>query len=171
MQDYTNQVQAKCDSDHAGCLRTRKSTNGLNLFHGKHWLRGAASTQSVIALSSGESEFYGIVKGTSCLLGLKAIVADLGKVCDATLYTDATAGKGIAQRRGAGKVRHLDTQFRWVQQKLGEKKLELKKVKGTENTADLQTKYLSAGDVGRLMTALGFEVRTGVSAAALKASV
>ena len=44
-------------------------------------------------------------------------------------------------------------------------------MKGIENTADLQTKYLSAGDVGRLMTALGFEVRTGVSAAALKASV
>ena len=80
MQDFTNQVKAECDSDHAGCLRTRKSTNGVNLFHGQHWLRGAASTQSVIALSSGESEFYGIVKGTSCLLGLKSIVADLGKV-------------------------------------------------------------------------------------------
>ena len=125
----------------------------------------------MIALSSGESEFYGIFKGTSCLLGLISIVADLGKICEATLYTDATAGKGIAQRRGAGKVRHLDTQFLWVQQKLGQQKFQLKKVKGTENTADLQMKYLSAGDVSRLMTALGFAVRTGVSAAALKANV
>ena len=125
----------------------------------------------MIALSSGESEFYGIVKGTSCLLGLKSIVADLGKICEATLYTDATAGKGIAQRRGAGKVRHLDTQFLWVQQKLGEKRFQLKTVKGTDNTADLQTKYLSAKDVGRLMLALGFVVRTGSSAAALKANV
>jgi hypothetical protein len=171
LQDFTAEVIAECDSDHAGCLRTRKSTNGLNLFHGRHWLRGAASTQSVIALSSGESEFYGIVKGTSCLLGLKSMVADLGKQCLAILYTDATAGKGIAQRRGAGKVRHLDTQFLWVQQKIGEKRLLVRKVKGTENTSDLQTKYLSAGDVTRLMSVLGFVVREGISAAALKANV
>ena len=102
---------------------------------------------------------------------MKSIVADLGKVCEATLFTDATAGKGIAQRRGAGKVRHLDTQFLWVQQKLGDRKLQLKKVKGTENTADLQTKYLSAKDVERIMAALGFVATAGSSAAALKANV
>ena len=154
-----------------GCLRTRKSTNGLNFFHGKHWVRGAASTQAVIALSSGESEFYGIVKGASCLLGLKSMVADLGKTVDGTLFTDATAGKGIAQRRGAGKIRHLDTQYMWVQAKFGDKVISLRKVKGTENTADLQTKYLSAKDTERIMQQLGFVVMAGKSRAAIKAAV
>ena len=58
-----------------------------------------------------------------------------------------------------------------MQQKLGDRKLQLKKVKGTDNTADLQTKYLSAKDVERIMAALGFVATAGSSAAALKANV
>eukprot|EP00959_Pyramimonas_sp_CCMP1952_P445729 9332169-Pyramimonas_sp.AAC.1 len=48
------------DSDHAGCLGTRKSTNGGVQFHGRHCIRSYSSTQTVLALSSGESEFYSI---------------------------------------------------------------------------------------------------------------
>eukprot|EP00959_Pyramimonas_sp_CCMP1952_P322694 6752659-Pyramimonas_sp.AAC.1 len=57
------------DSDHAGCLGTRKSTNGGVQFHGRHCIRTYSSTQTVLALSSGESEFYSIVKGISTCLG------------------------------------------------------------------------------------------------------
>jgi hypothetical protein len=171
MQDYTSCVTAQCDSDHAGCLRTRKSTNGLNLFHGAHWLRGSASTQSVVALSSGESEFYGVVKGASSLLGLKSIIADMGKQVTAALYTDSTAAKGMAQRRGVGKVRHLHTQYLWIQHKVGSREIDLRKIKGIDNTADLQTKYLSAKDIERHMAVLGFSSRHGKSKLALKAAV
>ena len=51
------------DSDHAGCRRTRKSTSGGVAMLGQHILMEHNITQPVVALSSGESEFYAIIKG------------------------------------------------------------------------------------------------------------
>ena len=65
-------------SDHAGCLRTRKGTSSLKLFHGSHMLRSTSTTQGVIALSSGESELYALVKGTSAGPGAVSTLKDLG---------------------------------------------------------------------------------------------
>ena len=45
-----------CDSDWAGCLRTRKSTSGGVLTWGGSVLKSWSTTQSTIALSSGEAE-------------------------------------------------------------------------------------------------------------------
>ena len=39
------------------------------LFYGSHMLLSTSTTQGVIALSSGESEFYALVKATSAGLG------------------------------------------------------------------------------------------------------
>ena len=43
------------DSDHAGCLKTRKSTTGMVLMRDAHCLKVSSHTQSTISLSSGES--------------------------------------------------------------------------------------------------------------------
>ena len=43
------------DSDHAGCLKTGKSTSSSKLFYGSHFPRSTSTTQGVIALSLGES--------------------------------------------------------------------------------------------------------------------
>ena len=66
------------DTDFAGCSETRKSTSGGVAMLGTHLIKGWSSTQSVIALSSGEAEFYGIVKGASVGLGIKSLLSDLG---------------------------------------------------------------------------------------------
>ena len=73
VQEFTRQVEEPnrivvcTDSDHAGCLRTRKSTSSTKLFYGAHLLRSTRTTQAVISLSSGESEFYALVKGTAAV--------------------------------------------------------------------------------------------------------
>ena len=51
------------DSDHAGCMRTRDNTSSSKLFYGSQMLRSTSTTQAVIPLSSGESEFHALVKG------------------------------------------------------------------------------------------------------------
>ena len=43
------------DSDHAGCLKTGKSTSSSKLIYGSHLPRSTSTTQGVIALSLGES--------------------------------------------------------------------------------------------------------------------
>ena len=46
-------------TDYAGCKRTRKSTSGGVIMLGEHVIKSWSTTQNVIALSSGEDEFYG----------------------------------------------------------------------------------------------------------------
>ena len=71
VQEFVRQIEEPSyvvvitDSDHARCLKTRKSTSSSTLFYGSRMLRSTSTTQGVIALSSAESEFYALVKGTS----------------------------------------------------------------------------------------------------------
>ena len=53
------------DSDHAGCLRTRRSTSASVVMLGTHCLKVSSTTQVPIALSSGESEWYALVKSAT----------------------------------------------------------------------------------------------------------
>ena len=66
------------DTDWAGCPRTRKSTSGGCVMLGQHCLKSWSSTQPSISLSSGEAEFYGLVKASGVGLGFQALLADLG---------------------------------------------------------------------------------------------
>ena len=104
----------------------------------KHW----AKTQPTIALSSGEAELSGIGSGIAQALGIQSIARDLGLDLKIKVHTDATAAIGIARRRGLGKIRHLDTTDLWVQGKCRSGQVELVKVLGSENPADMMTKYL-----------------------------
>jgi hypothetical protein len=75
------------------------------------------------------------------------------------IKTDATAAKGIATRRGLGKVRHIDTRELWLQEKVGNGDLDIEKVKGTDNVADALTKYVDQGKLHEHIKLVGGETR------------
>ena len=139
---FEDQVRPQClqawtDTDHAGCLSTRKSTSGGSAVWGGHCIKTWSSTQAIIALSSGEAEYYGVVKASSTGLGCKSLMADLGQNIQISVHTDAEAAKGIASRMGLGKTRHIDVNFLWVQERVRKGDISLAKIMGTENPADL----------------------------------
>ena len=142
------------DSDHAGCARTRKSSTCTIQKHGQHVIKTSSTTQGPIALSSPESEYYGIVKGMSGGTGLQAMARDLGEEKGLEVHTDASSGKAIAQRRGLGRVRHISTRFLWVQQKLARKEAALTKIPGKQNPAELGAKHLSGTEIKKILDAL-----------------
>ena len=47
-------VDVYSDTDHAGCIRTRKSTSGGCMMVGHHVIKTWSATQATISLSSGE---------------------------------------------------------------------------------------------------------------------
>ena len=157
------------DSDFAGCLRTRRSTSCSMLMVGCHLLRATATTQTVVSLSSGESEFYGLVKSSAIALGAEAMALDLGVVLKPRVRYDATAGAGIANRRGVGRVRHLHTPSLWLQRYVQEGRLTLTKVPGEKNVADLGTKHLDGKRLWMLMAMLGLRSAIGRSELSLRA--
>ena len=66
-----------------------------------------SSTQSVPALSSGEAEYYALVKAAAEALGIQALAKDLGLEMNIRFWADSTAAKAIVVRIGLGKVRHM----------------------------------------------------------------
>jgi len=113
---------------------------------GKHTIKHWSSTQPSVALSSREAEFYGVVRGAGQGLGYQSLLKDLGMAVPLRMWTDSSAAIGICSRQGLGKLRHLDTHTLWVQQAVRSKRLELKKVLGDENPADLMTKHSISKD-------------------------
>ena len=107
---------------------------------GMHCIKGWSKTQSLIALSSGESEFYASLKAAAETLGLIAVLKDLGWHLNGEVWGDANAALGIIQRTGLGKTRHIDTGLLWIQQVVAQKRLQFGKVLGTNYPADLFTK-------------------------------
>ena len=105
----------------------------------KHW----SKTQTTISLSSGEAELHGIAYGAAQAIGLQSLLKDLDWQLRVRVHSDATAAIGICRRKGIGKIRHLATTDLWIQDKVRSKSLELCKILGTENPADVLTKYVN----------------------------
>ena len=84
---------------------------------GDHCLKSWSLTQKVIALSSGEAEYYGLVKSGSqgLRIRIRALLGDLGVGRTVILNADASAAIGIASRRGLGKVRRIEVSQLWLQ--------------------------------------------------------
>ncbi len=57
------------------------------------------------------------------------------------MWTDSSAAIGICTRQGLGKLRHLDTHTLWIQQAVRTRRVDLRKVDGEANPADLLTKH------------------------------
>ena len=60
---------------------------------------------------------------------------------------DVSAALAIVARRGLGKLRHLDTNYLWIQEKAAKGDLDFKRVAGVDNGADLFTKTLSWNEI------------------------
>ncbi len=97
-----------------------------------------------MALSSGEAEYYGVPKAVGTSLGFQGLMRDLGVDLKLRAWTDSSATIGICGRTGLGRLRHIDTQCLWLQAQVRSGGVELRKVKGTENPADLFTKHLTS---------------------------
>ncbi len=58
---------------------------------GSHCVKTHSRTQEAVALSSGESEWYGIAKAARMGLGMKGLLKDLGVEVGVQVNTDSSA--------------------------------------------------------------------------------
>ena len=129
--------------------------------HGGHLIKSWSTNQTVIALSSGEAEYYSLVKGASMALGIKEICVDLGVKFDKSIEirSDASAAIGIVNRIGLGKVRHIEVTQLWAQEKVSKGDIRVTKVRTEENLADALTKPVAKEIMSIHLRGVGGELR------------
>ena len=107
--------------------------------------------------------------------GAVAMLRDLAVelIGDATIEVkvDATAGRGVVMRRGAGRIRHIATPTLWVQKQVQDGKVKVSKILGSAKLADLGSKHLDAVSILKLLTRCNLTFRTGRSEKALRAEI
>ena len=116
---------------------------------GIHGIKTWSATQHAFALSSAEAELYAMVEAVTRAKGLCSLARDLGFDIGNVirLGTDSSAARSFVNRRGLGRMRHLDIRDMWLQNEVLLGKVIVDKVCGTKNPADLMTKVLSLHDI------------------------
>ena len=73
------------------------------------------------------------------------------------LMVDSSAAKAMSERKGVGANRHVQARYLWLQDKVFNKELEVGKVAGKVNDADLVTKVQPRATIHAHLQRLGFE--------------
>eukprot|EP00973_Karenia_brevis_P065117 9041399-Karenia_brevis.AAC.1 len=129
---------------------------------GEHCIKTWSASQGAYALSCAEAELYGMVEAVTrakVLLSLAREVGFLELSNVVKLGTDRSAAKSYVCRRGLGKMRHLEVREMWLQQEVHDGKLEVGKVPGESNPADLMTKILTVKEIKSRLGAMNVDMQ------------
>jgi len=167
--DWQKELQGYADSDWAGDKSSYKSTSGGALMRGPHALKTWATSQSTIALSSGEAELYAMTKMAVQIKGLMSLAADFSMELKGIVRSDSTAAIGIAYREGlGGRCRHINVQYLWIQERVRSGQLGLSKVLGKDNPADMMTKAVGTDTLQQHLRFMNFRSMAGRAVKASK---
>ncbi len=164
-QDWVDEITIITDADWATDADTRRSVDCVHIFLGGHLLETSTSTQHFIALSTAESEFYGIIRGAACGLQLRELLMEMGLKMKVRVRTDSSAAKGVVKRSGSGKMKHMAAKHLWIQEVVRQGIVDVTTIDTLHNTADLGTKYHPERRLQELLqmmpVAIGFDLVPG----------
>ena len=144
-QKHVDRITVVVDSDFAGDHVSRESTTGLVAQIGNHTVKSGSTLQSLTALSVGEAEFYAVVKGGQVGLSLRSMYQDLGIPMKIEIQSDNSSVNSLTDRLETGqRTQHIDTRYFWIQERVQDGDLSIKKVPAAKNCADVGIKPVSA---------------------------
>ena len=149
------------DSDWAGCHGTAKSTSGGAIQIGSRCIKTWSSTQKSITLCSGETELVAAVKMCKEFIGVTQLAYDWGVEMGARVHVDSSAAIGVAQRKGNGNLRHVRVGMLWIQEEMADGEVDMIKIQGEENPANLTTKHLTEQKIRKHISTLNQEFEDG----------
>jgi hypothetical protein len=135
--------------------RNGRSTTGAILSLQGIILTAFSRTQTSIALSSAEAELVAVSTALSEAILVGHILEELQRRPQIVVKTDATAAMGLMQKRGPGRLRHLQIRHLWVQDLVASGLVKCRHISSTANTADILTKALAGPRFQTLRAQLG----------------
>ncbi|CAE7252941.1 unnamed protein product, partial [Symbiodinium necroappetens] len=157
-------LESVTDADWGGNKADRRSKTSAQIYLGGSLLSSFVRSQRSVALSSGESEFIATVAGAGEMLYVKECMEFILKgyaTIEATARTDSAASRGISQRIGCGRIRHLDCGLLWLQDSVKKGLLRVGPIAGARNPADVGTKPLCGPKLRELLWRSGAMTDSG----------
>ena len=128
---------------------------------GSHLVKSWSTTQKNVTLSSGEAELVAAVKAMSEAIGVARLASDWGDTAEMAVHIDSSAAIGVVNRRGSGKLRHIRVGQLWIQEMAEDGEMQIRKVCGESNAADLMTKHLVDRKVVQFVDMMNCEFLAG----------
>ena len=97
------------------------------------------------------------------------MLSDFGMCAGVVVRTDSSSGLAVGSRRRLGRLWHVQTRYLWVQQRVQQGDLRLKKEPGDTNVSDAHTKSLDEKRMTNLLRMMGYAFRGGRTALAPEA--
>jgi len=139
-----NQLTASADADHAGA-KDRRSVSGYAIMLAGAMVMWTSKRQPVTAISSTESEFYSVSQCALDCVYLRRVLALLGYPQTSATLIAQDNNACIYLVKGAGmyqRAKHIDTRIYRVRELSASGEVELYKIPGEDQPADLFTKGL-----------------------------
>ena len=139
-----NQLTASADADHAGA-KDRRSVSGYAIMLAGAMVMWTSKRQPVTAISSTESEFYSVSQCALDCVYLRRVLALLGYPQTGATLIAQDNNACIYLVKGAGmyqRAKHIDTRIYRVRELSASGEVELYKIPGEDQPADLFTKGL-----------------------------
>ena len=93
---------------------------------------------------------------------MRTVAREMGRQMSLQLQTDSSAAKGAALRTGAGRLKHIQTNQLWVQERTGNGEITVKKIPREVNMADLITHHWTNKEGASHLPRLAFYPAEGV---------
>lgn len=138
-------LYAYCDSDFAGDSTNKSTTGYIIMFAGGpiHW---KSQRQSIVSLSSTESELIALCELAKEIIFLKEIAKELGIIDDSPIiiFCDNTSAIKLAQNeKSVQRTRHMGVRAAYLREMITNGEIEIRHISTDYNLADMLTKPLT----------------------------
>ncbi|GJW20489.1 retrovirus-related pol polyprotein from transposon TNT 1-94 [Tanacetum coccineum] len=157
------ELTAFSDSDHAGCLDSRKSTSGgIQFLGGDKLVSWSSKKQDCTSMSSAEAEYVSLSACCAQVLWLRTQLTDYGFHFDKIpMYCDSKAAIAISYNRVQhSRTKHIDVRYHFIKEQVEKGIVELFFVETEYQLADLFTKALTEDWSMYLVRRLGMRCLT-----------
>ncbi|KAG7593481.1 Reverse transcriptase RNA-dependent DNA polymerase [Arabidopsis thaliana x Arabidopsis arenosa] len=153
-------LRAYCDSDHAGCKETRRSTGGFCTFLGSNIISWSAKRQESVARSSTEAEYRTLSDTAAEMSWITAVLKQIGLPQEKTpeVYCDNLAAVFLSANPVLHtRSKHFATHFHFAREMVAMGTLIVKHIPAHLQIADIFTKPLPQGSFLSLRFKLGVD--------------
>ena len=148
-------LEGYCDSDLGGDLDTSRSTSGYIFCIGGTTVSWRSKLQGHVSLSTTEAEYVAATEATKEKIWLENLLTKLGFVQKkSVLHCDSQSAIYLAKNpKFHSKSKHIRHKYHFIRELIEKGELELRKISGDQNAADMLTKIMSIAKL-RLCMAL-----------------